>query len=295
MAVVSGLIAAGVAAAGSVAAGAIGSKAQKKAAKSAAAAQTQVAADNNALQRETYAKNEGYLSPFVSRGNQAGNAIMELLGFDAPAQLPPQNALGAQHAGQYGPALLDSGQNFLPNAYYYGQQTAVPSAPATPTAPQQSAMSAFDRYRASDGYQFRQNEGLNALASNFRGRGISQSGAADKALLRYGQDYGSNEFGKYLGYLSNQQGVGLSGASALAGVGQNFANSVSANNQNAADATSNAALLSGQSQANIWGTAANALGNIGGQLGSSYGNIFKNSGNSGNSDLAYTTSSALGW
>lgn len=257
-----------IGAVGAVGGAAIGAKAQKKAAAKAAAAQQQTASDNNALQRETYAKNEKYLSPFVSRGNQAGAAIMELLGFD-PAPQPaqptqPANALAPQGYGGYSPYE----PNYGPHS---GQQFGMQVSQTPVAAPQQTAMSAFDRYRASDGYQFRQNEGLNALASNFRGRGVSQSGAADKALIKFGQDYGSNEFGKYLGYLSNQQGVGLAGASALAGVGQNYANSVSANNQNAADAISNAALLKGQSTAGIFGTAANALGNIGGQLVSSYG------------------------
>lgn len=233
----------------------IGGNKQKKAAKKAAQVTQDVADKNNALALNIYGKNEGYLAPYAQMGNQASGAIMELLGF-APTQQPPQNALtpqaGTQYGGQFGGALLDSGQNFLPNGYYYGQQTAQPVA-QTPPAPQPTAMSAFDRYRASDGYQFRQNEGMNALASNFRGRGVSQSGAADKALLRYGQDYGSNEFGKYLGYLSNQQGVGLSGASALAGVGQNYVNNVTANNNNAGNSLSNSLLARGNITANQWG------------------------------------------
>lgn len=241
----------------SVIGGIIGGNKQKKAAKKAAQVTQDVADKNNALALNIYSKNEGYLAPYAQMGNQASGAIMELLGFAPPAQQPPQNALapqaGTQYGGQYGPALLDGGQNYLPNGYYYGQQQTAPTTPATPTAPQPSAMSAFDRYRASDGYQFRQNEGMNALASNFRGRGISQSGAADKALLRYGQDYGSNEFGKYLGYLSNQQGVGLSGASALAGVGQNYVNNVTANNNNAGNSLSNSLLARGNITANQWG------------------------------------------
>lgn len=277
-----------IAAAGAVGGAALGASAQKKASKKAVAAQTQTASDNNALQRETYAKNEGYLSPFVSRGNQAGNAIMELLGFPAqqqqqqqPAPQPQQNSLMSTGFGGFGG--FGGGYNIPgePDYSQYGQQGMQTGQPVAQQPDQPSAMSAFDTYRNSNGYQFRQNEGMNALASNFRGRGVSQSGAADKALIKFGQDYGSNEFGKYLGYLSNQQGVGLSGASALAGVGQNFANSVSANNQNAADAISNAALLKGQNTANLYGTAANALGNIGGQLVSSYGNNNNNTGGGG--------------
>ncbi len=131
------------------------------------------------------------------------------------------------------------------------------------------ANQAFDRYQGSSGYQFRKDEGMNALASQYRGRGVSQSGAADKALMKFGQDYGSNEFGRYMGYLGNQQGVGMAAASALAGVGQNYANSVSANNANTANAVSNAALVNGANQANAYGTAFNALGNFAGQALSS--------------------------
>lgn len=266
------VIGAGIAAAGAVGGAVIGAKAQSKAANKAATAQTQVASENNALQRDIYGQNKATLSPFVNRGNQAGDAIMELLGF-APQQTQPQPANTNALMPFGGPGGFGGGFNIagdpggiMQPGDQQQQQFGAPQPVAQP-----SAMSAFDRYRQSSGYQFRQNEGMNALASNFRGRGISQSGAADKALLRYGQDYGSNEFGKYLGYLGNQQGVGLSGASALAGVGQGFANSVSANNQNAADAISNAALLRGQGTASVFGTAANALGNIGGQLVSSYG------------------------
>lgn len=228
------LVAAGVAAAGTVAGSAISSKASKKATNRAVAAQQDMATQNNALQRETYAQNAARLDPFAAQGMQAGNAMNALLGFGDATQ----------------------------------------------------ANQAFDRFRNSSGYDFRLNQGMNALASNFRGRGVSQSGAADKALLRFGQDYGSNEFGRYMGYLGNQQGVGLSAASALAGVGQNFANSVSANNQNAANAVSNAALVNGQNQANAWGTGFNALGNFAGQaLGSSFGGQSANAiGNAANAN-----------
>lgn len=241
----------------------IGGNKQKKAAKKAAQVTSDNADKNNALALNIYGKNEGYLAPYAKMGNQASGAIMELLGF-APQPQPTPNALapqtGTQFNTQYGGALIDGAQNYLPNSYQ-GTQTAT-----APPAPQPTAMSAFDRYRASDGYQFRQNEGLNALASNFRGRGVSQSGAADKALLRYGQDYGSNEFGKYLGYLSNQQGVGLSGASALAGVGQNYVNNVTANNNNAANSLANSYLARGNISANQWGQ----IGGFGDNLISSF-------------------------
>lgn len=265
-----------IAGVGSIGAAAIGAKAQSKAAKTAANAQIETAAQNNALQREIYGKNEGYLSPYVGRGNQAGDAIMELLGFDPRPQasnafMQTQTPIPFSYTG---PGVAEDysywGGNGSPAGGMGNQQFGQPQPISYSITPQTNAKSAFDRYRDSSGYQFRMNEGMNALASDFRGRGISQSGAAQKALLKYGQDYGSNEFGKYLGYLGNQQGVGLSAGSALAGVGQGYANAISANNNSAADAISNAALLRGQGQANLYGTAANALGQIGGSLISSY-------------------------
>ena len=246
----------------------IGGSSQKKAAKKAADAQVQVAETNNALARDIYGKNEGYLSPYAGQGLQAGNAIMELLGF-SPQQpqatpQPQQNALLSaepdyQSLGGYGNFGGFGGFNFPGTFQVPGATPGInPNAPS-PATP---AKTAFDRYRDSTGYQFRMDEGMNALASDFRGRGISQSGAAQKSLLKYGQDYGSNEFGRYLGYLSGQQGVGLSGASALAGVGQNFVNNVSGNNQSAADARSNAALLRGNATAGTLGTLGSELGDV---------------------------------
>lgn len=220
----------------------IGGNASKKAAKKAADAQAQVAAENNALQREIYAKNTTNLNPFMQRGNVAGDAINALLGFPS----------GVGGSGGTGPSA---------RLEYMSQ-------PYVSTTTPGGARSAFDTFRDSDGYQFRFNEGMNALNTGYAAGGKLQSGAAAKAAIRYGQDYGSNEFGKYLGYLSGQQNVGLSGANALAGVGTGYANAVSANNQSAADAASNAALAKGSATANMFGSIAGGLGSI---LGSSFG------------------------
>jgi hypothetical protein len=97
-----------------------------------------------------------------------------------------------------------------------------------------AAQKAFATYQGSDGYQFRVNQGLNALNVGFAAKGALNSGAAMKEIDTYGQGAASDEFGKYLGYLGNQQNIGLSGANALAGVNTNYANQVSSNNNNAA-------------------------------------------------------------
>jgi len=125
---------------------------------------------------------------------------------------------------------------------------------------QEAANDAFDIFRNSTGYQFRLGEGLGAVNSNSFGEGVGQSGAALKALQEYGQNFASNEFGNYMGYLGNQQGVGLGAGSALAGVGQNYVSTIGANNNSAGTAAANAALAGANNP------FANALGQIGGTI-----------------------------
>lgn len=272
----------------------IGGNAQKKAANKAADVSLQVAQENNALAKDIYSQNKGVLSPYVSRGNQAGDMINALLGLQ-PTQAPnstPSTPVG----GTAGNVLGNSGGDAWTQAMrriiqarngggisereaFWDEmqrrgiggglnqsnhlQSVQPAAPPAPN-PQQ----AFDIFRNSTGYQFRLGQGMDAINSGYAANGLLQSGAAQKALQRYGQDYASNEFGNYLGYLSNQQGVGLSGASALAGVGQNYVNNVSSNNNSAGSAAANAAIAKGNATANMWGGIANGIGNI---FGSSYG------------------------
>lgn len=270
----------------------LGSSAQKSAANKAADASLQVAQQNNALARDIYGQNQQSLSPFMQRGNAAGSAINALLGLDEAANVNTASSPNAAPATPstfippVGSAVNGGGRfDALGNVGRINEDPAImarmQSAQAPPVAaappmqavpagqsPQQAAQSAFDIFKNSTGYQTRLNEGFNALNTGYAARGLLQSGAALKALNRFGQDFASNEFGNYLGYLSNQQGVGLSGASALAGVGQNYVNNVSANNNSAGTAAANAALMKGQANANMFGSIA---GSLGGMFGSSYG------------------------
>lgn len=265
----------------------LGGNSQNKAANKAADVSLQVANQNNALARDIYQQNQGALSPYMQRGNAAGNQINALLGLGGSmpggvqgygdgSGLPGTSQWGAylsanpDVAREYQTGNVDRQQFATPEAYAqfhygaYGQGEGrqLPTQPAAgQITPAQSAGDAFAAFRNSTGYQFRQQEGMNALNNGFAGAGLVRSGAAMKASQEYGQNLASGEFGNYLGYLSNQQGVGLSGASALAGVGQNYTNTVSANNNNAGTAQANAALVKGNNN-----PFANALSLIGGGL-----------------------------
>lgn len=265
----------GLGAVGSV----ISSSSQRKAANKAADVSQQNNAQNTALQREVYGQNKAALSPFMARGNAAGDQINALLGL-APQQTQQPNALSQYAAspvinrGQFradlnfnGSPLSSMGGPFSPVGDSFVQMDAQGVPTAVPHVQQQAnpQQSAFDVFRNSTGYQFRLNEGMDALNSGYAGAGVIRSGAAMKAAQEYGQNFASNEFGNYMGYLANQQGVGLSGASALAGVGQSYANNVSAQNtQNAAN-IANAALAKGSNNpwGNMFGMAGGALYGLG--------------------------------
>lgn len=242
-------------------------------------------AANVALARDIYGQNKQILSPFVNRGNTAGNQINALLGLGgAPME---QNGMGqatmqpgamGQPAGfayglgdtpgrMYQPNASGFGSSVLNNALATQQGGIMPAniPGASPTAgttgqgqtPQQAANSAFDIFRNSTGYQFRLGEGLDAVSSAYAGIGGLQSGAAMRGINEYGQNFASNEFGNYMNALGGQQAVGAGAASSLAGVGQNFAGTVIDSN-NANTQNQMAAQLGRQ---NVFG---NMLGTIGG-------------------------------
>lgn len=277
-----------VAGAGAIGAAAIGSSAQRSASRDATQAAQDATAQNTALQREVYAQNQAILNPYVQRGNAAGEQINALLGLGGgttnsagSAFIPgyTQQPIGAGYGtptpAEIRPALGAGGYEIRDPLYYIGQDMMSQgngpaygigaATPATQTrTAQQAANDAFDIFKNSTGYQFRVNEGTNALNSGYAGSGLLQSGAALRALDDYRQNMASNEFGNYMAYLGNQQGVGLSGASAVAGVGQNYANSISNQNNAMASVLANSALARGQNSAAMWGGVGNALGQVGG-------------------------------
>lgn len=131
-----------------------------------------------------------------------------------------------------------------------------------------AAASAFDAFKGSDGYVSRLAEGENSINSNAYARGMGDSGATLKALTRFGQDYSSNEFGKYVGDLSGVSSTGAAARGLVAGIGQNTVTANNAATQNAGDASANATLMTSAN----WARILQGLGQAGAAAyGSSYG------------------------
>lgn len=136
------------------------------------------------------------------------------------------------------------------------------------------AQDALAAWRGSTGYQTGLQTGLGAVNTGYAARGALESGAAQKALARYGTDYSNQNFGQYVGMLQGQQGAGLNALGSLTASGTSYVNQATSANQGAASARANAALYGAQAQQNALAGAANVFGNYFGQ--SSYNQRFDN-------------------
>lgn len=225
--------------------GVVSSKASSKANKTA----KQTAATNNALQQQVYDRNAAALAPYQAAGLPANRAVGALLGFGDTAK----------------PAFTSNGVNYYANGS--GGYTTSPPASTGALAEQNAA---FENFRNSTGYKDQFAEGQRAVTSALGNRGLLDSGAALKALTKYGQSQANQSFNDYYGKLVGQQQVGLAAASAQAGVGQNFANAVSQNNNNASAASQNAALSNAANINSVLQSGLSAY-SLSQGMGSSYG------------------------
>jgi hypothetical protein len=105
------------------------------------------------------------------------------------------------------------------------------------------------------GYQFGVDQGTRALNSGAASRGMTYSGAAGKALTRFGNDYAGTKLDASYNRLSNLAGMGQVGANNNQQAGMNYANNAGNNMIGAANA-GGAAAMSG---ARGWGNALNSV------------------------------------
>jgi len=139
----------------------------------------------------------------------------------------------------------------------------------TPNPENTRAFSMSD-FNKDPGYQFRMAEGQRALEGSASARGSLNSGGTLRALTRYGQDMGAQEYQSAYNRFNNDQanrfnrlasmaGIGQTANSQLAQAGQNASNNISQNQMAAGNAISagqigqSNALNSGISNAmNMW-------------------------------------------
>jgi hypothetical protein len=164
----------------------------------------------------------------------------------------------------------------------------------------------MSQFQADPGYAFRLSEGQKALERSAAARGGLMGGATGKALLRYGQEAGSQEyqnaFNRYqaeraaqLNPLQSLAGIGQTTANTLGGYGQNYANQANQLGMINAANQGNLALGMGNIRASQYGTAGSALNTAlntdWNALGKRFGIGGGSGGGGGGNDGGYTA----GW
>ena len=147
----------------------------------------------------------------------------------------------------------------------------------------------YNAMTADPGYAFRLAEGQKALERSAAARGGLLSGAAGKALTRYGQDMGSQEYMNAFNRYQAERQARLGPLQSLAGVGQTAANTLGSaagtygtNVGNLATTNAanqgNLALSMGNIRASQYGTAGKALDEALNYNWNKLGNYFGNPG-----------------
>lgn len=278
--------------------GLLGAGMQADAASDAAAGQERATREANALKEKMFNKTVELNQPAVDAGNLARNKLLYLMGLSptgtsAPAQsvnrlTREQIASELMNSGNYktqaGSPVWVDGLNFGNGGWQaqegidqarldadvnarlaQQEQAAAQPVAQTPVGSDYgSLLKSFgiEDFQADPGYQFRLSEGEKGINRAMASRGQYDSGAALKALQRYGQDYASGEFGNaYNRYTANQTsqynrlaglaGSGQTAANTLGNAGADYANYAGNN----LTSNANAQGAAGIAGANAWSNA----------------------------------------
>lgn len=122
-------------------------------------------------------------------------------------------------------------------------------------------------FQADPGYAFRLAQGQKALESSAAARGGLLSGGTGKALLGYGQEAASQEYGNAYNRFNADRDRRFNRLASLAGIGQTATNQVGAFGQNAANNISNLQTQAGNAQAAGTIAQGNAINSAIGTIG----------------------------
>lgn len=234
------------------------------------AANTSAAASNYSanLQKQMYDQTRADQTPWRNAGGNALGQLSYLMGLQNPNAQNEEQILGSQQQ---------------PQGADYGSLS------------KKFGMSDFN---ADHGYQFRMDQGINALQGRAAAGGGLKSGNTLKALMEYGQNLGSQEYGNAYNRFNNDQstqfnrlssmaGIGQTANSALQSAGTNYANSVGNLMTNNAANQGNSMLAGANARSSGYGAIGNALGNYFGGQQSNPGLSYTSGGNTYTGDFVY--------
>lgn len=127
----------------------------------------------------------------------------------------------------------------------------------------------YSAFFASPDYNFRLQQGEQAIERSQAAKGLLTSGSTLKAANNYAQDTASSEYGSWFNRLAGLAGVGQSATNTTVAAGQNAANNISSAYTNIGNANASSYINTASS---VNGTINNVLGAYLGSKGGSFGN-----------------------
>jgi hypothetical protein len=180
-----------------------------------------------------------------------------VLGTDMSGKRAASAALGSQQGA------TNEAKNLTSDQYKYQQGLMSPY--------QQAGAGAMSKLTSGNlqmdpGYQFRMSEGMKAINNAAASRGMANSGATMKSLIRFGQDTASQG---YQQAFNNQMGIanmGFGAANNLGNMSQNYSGNMSNLITNMGNAQANSGLAVNQRQTNQFNQDINGLYSIFGSM-----------------------------
>lgn len=120
-------------------------------------------------------------------------------------------------------------------------------------SPQGNRNAFMEMFKTDPGYNFRMQQGVQALDRSAAQRGMLHSGAQAKAITGFGQDLGSQEYGNFYNRLSALAGVGQTATTATGQFGANAA-------QGAGNSILQGANAAGQIRSSGYNSLASGIG-----------------------------------
>jgi hypothetical protein len=249
----------------------------------AAKAMEQSSNDANAMSERIYGQQRADQMPYMQSGYQALNALNRLSGLGPVDTSVSQYSAGVGASGglRMTPILhgkkaiyVDADGNgftqavagnnrgqWIPTGTKHPEYAMQKNQPVQSSQPGQTGQAPVgdDRYGGfyeSPGYQFRLDQGVQAMDRSAAARGLLLSGAQNKALTRFGQGIGSEEFGNHVNRLSSIAGLGQVANQSVAGSAGQYG-------VNAGNAIMNAGMSRASGYANIGNTLNSFANNIG--------------------------------
>lgn len=142
----------------------------------------------------------------------------------------------------------------------------------------------MDQFKADPGYAFRLSEGQKALERSAAARGGLLSGGTGKALQRFGQDLGSQEYTNAFNRYQTERAARLNPLQSLTGMAQTTANTLGNAGQTMAGNVGNAYMAQGVNQGNALLAGQQARASSYGDVAKLFGQTYGRNGTAQNFD-----------